>query len=197
MRAHWARWGVFNLVATGGFLLQIGTIAILTRKFGWPALPATIVGFEVAALHNFVGHSAWTFRETRVPTVRALVVRYVRYELAKTAALGANAAVTVALIWLLGAPVELANLTAVLVCALPNYRLVQKAFTGVTSSPSRQHPSRPISFVRSSSLFNFTNHSRKECLMRIFDPVFASRDSADGSGLASDLLRDILDSRPR
>ena len=31
------RWGVFNLVGFGGFLLQIGAIALLTRELGWPA----------------------------------------------------------------------------------------------------------------------------------------------------------------
>ena len=51
---------MFNAVGLGGFVVQIGAIALLTRHFGWPPFAATVVALELAALQNFVGHSRWT-----------------------------------------------------------------------------------------------------------------------------------------
>ena len=59
--SNFRRWGVFNLVGLGGFVVQIGAIALLTRGFGWSSFAATAVALELAALLNFVGHSRWTW----------------------------------------------------------------------------------------------------------------------------------------
>jgi putative flippase GtrA len=81
---------------------------------------ATILGLEAAALLNFVGHCRWTWRDHPVATMRGYAARFGRYQLAKTASLGANLAITTALAGY-GLPVEVANALAVGVCALPNY----------------------------------------------------------------------------
>jgi putative flippase GtrA len=135
------RWGVFNVVGLGGFLVQIGAIALLTRHFGWPAFAATAAALEVAALQNFVGHSRWTWGDRPVPSLvegpvpssvegpvnlRGWLRRYWRYQVAKTASLGANLAITTLLIYA-GLPAEIANTAAVLACAIPNY-LVSERF---------------------------------------------------------------------
>jgi putative flippase GtrA len=120
VRLNFRRWGVFNLVGAGGFVAQVATLALLTRAFGWPSFLATIVALEVAALMNFVGHSHWTWSDTRASGFRAWMTRVWRYQVAKTASLCANLGITVCLTYL-GAPPEIANTAAVLLCAIPNY----------------------------------------------------------------------------
>ena len=61
----WRRIGRFNVVGLGGFLLQLGTLALLTRVFGWHYAAATAVAIEAAILHNFIGHSRWTWADRR------------------------------------------------------------------------------------------------------------------------------------
>ena len=120
VRVNLRRWGVFNLVGAGGFLLQVGTIAVLTRGYGWSSFVATAVALELAALLNFVGHSRWTWADSQVSGVGGWVRRIGRYQAAKTASLVANLALTAALVHT-GAPPEAANIAAVLLCAIPNF----------------------------------------------------------------------------
>ena len=134
MRINFRRWGVFNAVGLGGFVVQVGAIALLTRHFGWSAFVATAVALELAALQNFVGHSFWTWGDRPVPSavegpatnLRGWLGRYGRYQAAKTASLAANLAITTLLIHA-GLPAEIANTAAVLACAIPNF-LVSERF---------------------------------------------------------------------
>jgi putative flippase GtrA len=120
------RWGVFNLVGMGGFILQIGAIAFLTRTCGWSSIAATAVGLELAALHNFFGHSRWTWGERPAGTVHGWAVRYGRYQVAKTASLLMNLVITILIVSFAHLPAELANTLAVLLCALPNYLVAER-----------------------------------------------------------------------
>jgi putative flippase GtrA len=122
VRLNVRRWGIFNLVGFGGFVLQIGTVAVLTRVFGCPSIVSTAIGLEVAALHNFVGHSRWTWNErSPVDTAGSWTVRFVRYQVAKTVSLAASLSITTLLVYFAHLPVELASAMAVVICALPNY----------------------------------------------------------------------------
>ena len=128
MRINFRRWGVFNVVGLGGFAVQIGAIALLTRHFGWSPFAATAVALELAALQNFLGHSRWTWADRPLApsavegatNLRGWLRRYVRYQGAKTASLAANLVMTTLLIHA-GLPAEIANTAAVLACAIPNY----------------------------------------------------------------------------
>ena len=111
---------MFNAVGLAGFAVQLAAISVLTRQFGWPAFAATAVGLELAALQNFAGHSRWTWRDRPAVGVREWLRRYGRYQAAKTASLLANLALTTILVDV-GLPPEIANTSAVLVCAIPNY----------------------------------------------------------------------------
>ena len=136
MRINVRRWGVFNVVGLGGFVIQVGAIALLTRHFGWPAFGATAVGLELAALLNFLAHSRWTWRDrpvsstVEVPALRGWLRRYWRYQVAKSASLVANLAITALLIHA-GMPPEIANTAAVLACAIPNYLVSEHLVFGV------------------------------------------------------------------
>jgi putative flippase GtrA len=120
VRINLRRWGVFNLVGFGGFLLQIGAIALLTREWGWPPFLATVVALELAALQNFLAHSRWTWGDRPETSLGGWLRRYWRYQGAKTASLLANLAITTVLAYA-GLPPEIANTAAVLLCAIPNY----------------------------------------------------------------------------
>jgi putative flippase GtrA len=119
------RWGIFNLVGLGGFALQLGIIAVLTRFFAWSPAAATVVGVEIAFLHNLIGHTRWTWREYPLRNGREWLHRWWRYQLAKSASLAANVAITAALAALTSLPVEAANAVAVLACAIPNFFLAE------------------------------------------------------------------------
>ena len=120
MWINYRRWGVFNAVGFLGFITQLAAIAVLTRGFGWPGFAATVVGLELAAFQNFAGHSRWTWSERPAPNLRGWLGRYGRYQVAKTASLAANLAITSVLIYA-GLSPEIANTAAVLACAIPNY----------------------------------------------------------------------------
>ena len=137
MEVDFRRWGAFNLVGLCGFAVQIGAIAVLTRGVGWSPFFASVIALELAALQNFLVHSAWTWRERRAATVMVRLRRYARYQLAKTASLVTNLAITT---WLVhgGMPAEAANAAAVLVCTIPNY-LVSERFV-FRPPPRRQTP---------------------------------------------------------
>ena len=111
-----------DLVGFAGFIVQIGVITLLTRRFGWPAFSATLVALEVVALQNFVVHSRWTWPDRPAGSIGDLLRRYWRYQAAKSAMLAANLVITTVLA-AAGLPAEAANTVAVLACAIPNYLL--------------------------------------------------------------------------
>ena len=125
MEINFRRWGVFNIVGLGGFVVQIVAIALLTRHFGWTAFAATAVALELAALQNFVAHSRWTWGDRPATGAREGMRRYWRYQGAKTASLAANLAITATLAHV-GLATEIANTAAVLICAIPNYLLSER-----------------------------------------------------------------------
>ena len=111
---------MFNLVGSAGFLVQIAAITLLTRRYGWSPFAATAVALELTALQNFLAHSRWTWGDRQESSVRGWLRRYWRYQVAKTAALLANLAITTVLVFA-DLPPEVANTAAVLLCAIPNY----------------------------------------------------------------------------
>ena len=79
------------------------------------------MALELAALQNFVGAQPMDVgRPAGRRTWRGWLRRYWRYQVAKTASLAANLAITGVLIHA-GLPAEIANTVAVLACAIPNY----------------------------------------------------------------------------
>jgi len=125
VRINFRRWGVFNLVGFAGFVLQIGAITVLTRRFGWTPFMATAVALELAALQNFLAHSRWTWGDRGETSLVGWLRRYWRYQVAKTASLLANLALTTGTVYA-GLPAEFANTVAVLVCAIPNYLVFER-----------------------------------------------------------------------
>ena len=126
MRFNLRRWSVFNIVGIGGFILQIGTIAVLTRVFAWTPLAATAVALELAAFHNFIGHNRITWNDRPPQSAREWLARYLRYQVAKTTSLAASFVITLIVMSWTRIPTEAASTIAVMICALPNYLLTER-----------------------------------------------------------------------
>jgi putative flippase GtrA len=114
------RWGIFNVVGFGGFVLQMTTLSVLTRAAGWHYGIATAVGLELAILHNFFGHSRWTWAD-RPASGRQLLARLGRYQVAKSLSLAANLGITAWLVASLQMPVEIASTAAVVCLSFVNF----------------------------------------------------------------------------
>jgi len=74
------RVSAFITVGAIGFLIQLGSLALMTTAAGWPYEPATAVAVQLAVLHNFVWHERWTWRDRR-GRQSAFLMRFWRYEL--------------------------------------------------------------------------------------------------------------------
>jgi len=126
----------FNGVGALGFALQLALLALLLR-LGLHYLAATALAVELTVLHNFAWHERWTWSDrpagagspstglragpsTGLSTGRAQ--RLWRFHAANgLVSLAGNLILMRLLVGLLGLPPVLANLIAVLTCALVNF----------------------------------------------------------------------------
>ena len=116
-----ARALAFVAVASGGFLIQMTIVAILTRALHAPALPATAIGVELAVLHNFLWHERWTWGD-RVARAQPRLRRLLTYQLATgLVSLAGNLLVVWTAVRAFGADPTAANAFAVAVMGLANY----------------------------------------------------------------------------
>lgn len=122
------RWLKFNLVGVLGAAVQLFALHALSRWAGWNYLAATAVAVEIAIVHNFVWHEAFTWRGPGLPVdARARAMRFVQFN-------AYNGAVSllgnVAIMWLLVGqfrwPRLLSNGVAICACALLNFYLGER-----------------------------------------------------------------------
>jgi putative flippase GtrA len=110
----------FNLVGVGGFVLQVGVLALLVY-LGAHYLVATAVAVEAAVLHNFLWHERWTWRD-RPSDGQGRLGRLWRFHALNGAiSLAGNILLMRLFVGTLGlAPIP-SNILAVLICALVNF----------------------------------------------------------------------------
>jgi putative flippase GtrA len=110
----------FNGVGVAGFALQLGVLALLLR-FGVHYLAATALAVEAAVLHNFLWHERWTWMD-RPAAGRARLARLGRFHLLNGfVSIAGNVILMRLLVGEAGVPPLLANVIAVLACAVVNY----------------------------------------------------------------------------
>jgi putative flippase GtrA len=114
-------------VGTLGFVLQIGTITLLTMAVGWPYVPATAIAVcarrtvGLAVVHNFCWHERWTWSD-RTAGRRGMAQRLVKYLMTTgLASVGGNLISTVICVELLGLRVIAANAAGVATMTLANF----------------------------------------------------------------------------
>ncbi len=123
LRPMLRRWWRFNLVGVAGFALQLGMLWILARICGVHYLIATALAVEIAVLHNFAWHEAWTWQNLdSVNRWRRLL----RFNLANGfVSIASNVLFTLVLMQWMGLPLLVANTIAVVMMALVNFALAE------------------------------------------------------------------------
>ncbi len=107
----------FNLVGIIGFAVQLALLLTLEGA-GLPVALATGLAVEATVLHNFVWHERWTWAGATAGTRWG---RLVRFHLSNGLISLAGTPMLTASLAHAGAPLVLANLVAVLTCALLNF----------------------------------------------------------------------------
>jgi len=114
----------FVVVGGIGFVLQVVTLTILTRFFGWTYGCATILAVEVAVLHNFRWHERWTWAERQEGS---RVKRFIRFQvLTGFMSIAGNVWLTAFGVEVLGLHPVAANVVAVLTMTSANYALADR-----------------------------------------------------------------------
>ncbi len=115
------RWFAFNGVGLAGAVLQLGLLAVLTRRAGMSGGWATVVAVEAAILHNFFWHRRVTWPEAgSAGNVFGRLIKF--HALNGIVSLVGNAAITAALTGA-GVHLLLANVFAILLCSMLNFIL--------------------------------------------------------------------------
>ena len=120
-----SRVGRFAIVGLGGLVTQMMVLDLLTRVAALDYRAATVLAVEAAVLHNFVWHERWTWR---VPKgVGSRLARAIRFH-STTAVLSilGNVGLMSLFVEVLGWPVLLANLAAVAILGIANFRAADR-----------------------------------------------------------------------
>jgi putative flippase GtrA len=120
------RLAAFVTVGAIGFLLQIGTLTVLTWLSAWPYEPATALAVEVAVLHNFWWHERWTWSDRRVAR-HDVFGRLAKYHVTTgLTSIGGNLVLTAAIMQVFGVHVVAANVAAVAAMAGANFLVADR-----------------------------------------------------------------------
>lgn len=115
------RWFRFNTVGVAGAAVQLAVLWLCRRFLPIPYLLATIFAVEVAILHNFFWHEAWTWRD--MPE-RDRWRRLLRFHLANgVASIASNVLLTYLFKEFAGLPLLAANLAAIVTSAMLSFQL--------------------------------------------------------------------------
>ena len=113
----------FNAVGILGVAVQLAVLRFCTQGLGVQYVTATVVAVEIALLHNFCWHEVWIWKS--LPW-QGWPVRLVRFQLGNgVISIASNAALTFAFHEFMGLPVLAANLAAILISALLNFRVAR------------------------------------------------------------------------
>jgi len=92
----------FCFVGLSGVGVNFGTFWLLTRGAGLWDLAAVILGWATATLSNFILNDIWTFRDRRMGTAKAILLRAAKFFLVSLGAIGVYYAVYTPLTRFLG-----------------------------------------------------------------------------------------------
>ena len=116
------RWTRFFTAGLGGFIVQLGVLAALTRWTELHYVAATLIAVELAILCNFVWHDQWTWNDRPAATWRERGHRLARFHaLTGFTSLAGNTVVTAALVESAALPPVVGNVVAVAALGLVNF----------------------------------------------------------------------------
>jgi putative flippase GtrA len=117
------RWLKFNAVGIGGAAVQLCALWFFAHFTSISYVLGVILAVEIAILHNFVWHEAWTWRD-KPAAVR--LARLMRFQLANGfVSLVSNVVLTYFYKEIAGLPLLPANLAAIVTAALLNFWIAQ------------------------------------------------------------------------
>ncbi len=127
------RWWRFNVVGAMGMVVQLGSLAVMSRVCGGHVLMVTATAVELALLHNFVWHVRYTWRG-RYGGSRWR--QMVRFHLANGAvSLVGNVVLMRLLVGGARLPVIAANAVAIACCSVVNFGLGERWAFAAHSPP--------------------------------------------------------------
>ena len=128
IESNWfARWLKFNLVGVGGALVQLGMLEAWMHFSLGNYLLGTALAVEAALVHNFGWHCAYPWRDRPTPNLTGLALRALRFHVSNGAvSLAGNLLLMRILVSVLGSPVLIANVAAIMVCSFLNFLLGDK-----------------------------------------------------------------------
>lgn len=116
------RWWKFNLVGALGMVVQLASLALLSRWVGGHYLFASAVAVELAVLHNFVWHVHFTWRDRRDNS--ELLSRLMRFHLSNgLVSIVGNLVLMRVLVQQAHLPLLASNGVAILCCSVVNFCL--------------------------------------------------------------------------
>ena len=122
------RWTRFAGVGLMGFVVQLGVLYLLTAHLRIGYALAVVLAVEAAILHNFAWHQRWTWRDRLADTgpVTSLTT-LLRFNAASgMVSLLGNVMFTALFVELLGMPVIVANVFAIVSLAVANFLLADR-----------------------------------------------------------------------
>ena len=111
-----ARWLKFSVVGGLGLTIQLAALWVMTRA-GMPVAIATALAVELAILHNFVWHEAWTWKGGELGTRWNRLLRFH----AATGVISIVSNVALTLVFKAWMPLLIANVAAVGATAILNF----------------------------------------------------------------------------
>lgn len=116
------RWLKFNLVGAIGMVVQLASLAAISRWVGSHYLWASAAAVELAVLHNFVWHVHFTWRDRRDSS--AVLSQLMRFHLSNgLVSVAGNLMLMRVLVQGVGMPLLVANGIAILCCSVINFCL--------------------------------------------------------------------------
>lgn len=127
------RWWKFNAVGMAGVVVQLAALSVLAGLWRIPYLLATALAVEIALLHNFVWHEAWTWRGLASDDRWRRLLRF--HVGSGLLSIGGNMLFTWCFRQIFGLPLLAANLAAIAVTSVVNFALASSwVFAAPTDS---------------------------------------------------------------
>jgi putative flippase GtrA len=122
------RWLKFNSVGILGAVLQLLALKLLVHNVQLNYQVATAIAVELAIVHNFIWHEAFTWRHAGLPnTWQIRARRLLRFNFSNGAvSLIGNLVLMRIFAGTFGWPLLLSNLIAICACALLNFYLSER-----------------------------------------------------------------------
>ena len=113
----------FNTVSVAGFVVQLLSVALLTRWLAIPDVLATGAAVAATVVHNFLWHWRWTWAD-RATAPAGAVATFLRFAAANgVVSLAGNVVIVAVVVHATGIDVVVANVVAVALCGLLNYQI--------------------------------------------------------------------------